>query len=120
MFNVPTAENGSKHKTCVITKNLIEGFHRWPDAPEKVDFLRERHRHVFHIRCYFEVDHWDREIELIMKQWEIDEYLHHIYGMPCEFDNLSCEKIAEILMDKMGACMVEVLEDGDGGAVVRK
>ena len=102
----------------VPTKNLIEGYHRWKDAPKPVDFLRHRHRHVFHVRCWFEVSHGDREIEIIMMQWQIEDYLKERFGPVCEFGNMSCEDIAYEIMNQFGAVQVEVLEDGDGGAIV--
>ena len=102
----------------VITYNKVEGYHRWKDAPEPVDFLRNRHRHIFHIWCWFEVSHEDREIEIIMQQWKIDSFLKEKYGAVCEFGEMSCEAIAGEIMEHFGAEKVEVLEDGDGGAVV--
>lgn len=104
----------------VITHNLIEGYHRWKDAPESVDFLRSRHRHIFHIRCWFEVSHEDRELEIIMTQWQIEDFLKGRYGAVCEFGEMSCEAIAREIMEYFGATEVEVLEDGFGGAHVRK
>ena len=102
----------------VTTKNLIEGYHRWPGAPDRVGFLRHRHRHVFHIRCWFEVSHDDREIEIMLQQWQIEDFLKEKFGAVCEFGNMSCEAIAYMIMNQFGAEKVEVLEDGDGGAVV--
>lgn len=102
----------------VITHNLIEGYHRWKDAPEAVDFLRQRHRHVFHIRCWFEVSHKDREIEIIMTQWRIEDFLKGRYGSVCEFGEMSCEAIATEIMEYFDAEKVEVLEDGFGGASI--
>lgn len=104
--------------TRVITHNLIEGYHRWKDAPAPVSFLRQWHRHVFHVRCWFEVSHDDREIEIIMKQWEIENFLKEKYGNPCWFGEMSCESIAREIVDRFGAVQVEVLEDGFGGANV--
>lgn len=31
----------------VITKNYIEGLHCWKDAPNYLDYLRNKHRHIF-------------------------------------------------------------------------
>ena len=104
--------------TFVITKNLIEGYHRWSNAPEHVNFLRSRHRHVFHVRCWFEVFHDDREIEIIMRQWEIESFLKQSFGDSCEFGDMSCEAIARLIQQEFDAVKVEVLEDGDGGAQV--
>lgn len=104
----------------VQTKNCIEGFHRWEEAPEQVEILRDNHRHMFEIYCQFEVTHEDRQIEIFMKQWEIEDYLHKKYGTPCDFDKMSCESIAKKLLKHFKAYEVKVLEDGDGGAIVRQ
>ena len=104
----------------IITHNQVEGYHRWKDAPEAVTFLRFRHRHVFHIRCWFDVSHEDREIEIIMKQWEIEKFLKDRYGAVCEFGEMSCEAIARVIMEEFDVAQIEVLEDGYGGAHVRR
>jgi len=104
----------------VQTKNFVEGFHEWSKAPKKVLFLRNQHRHIFDITCQFEVTDEDREIELIMQQWEIEKYLYNKYGNPCQFGGMSCEMIAKELLEKFDAHLVQVLEDGAGGAIVRR
>lgn len=104
-------------KREVITYNAIEGFHRYPDAPGFCDFLGKRHRHVFVIRCRFEVTHNEREIEIIEQQRKIDNAIGIRFGKPAEFGDLSCESIAEFLIDSFDNIVeVEVLEDGYGGA----
>lgn len=100
----------------VKTYNEIEGWHYWADAPAAVDFLRYPHRHVFHIITEFEVTDADREIEIFLKQWEIDNYLSEKYGG--HFMGMSCEMIAAEILNKFGAVRCEVNEDGKGGAIV--
>jgi hypothetical protein len=34
-------------KNTIIIQFEIEGFHNYPDAPEKVAFLSLKHRHTF-------------------------------------------------------------------------
>lgn len=104
----------------VLTKNNVEGYHKYEDAPESVAFLKDKHRHIFEITCQFEVSHEDRQIEIIMQQWEIEKYLCEKYGSPCEFGSMSCESIARELLEHFNAYEVKVLEDGAGGAIVRK
>ena len=104
----------------VLTKNDVEGFHFWKEAPEIVSFLRDKHRHIFNIYCKFEVSHEEREIEIIMQQWEIEDYLKSKYGNPCEFGGMSCESIAREILEAFNAYEVKVLEDGAGGAIVRR
>ena len=112
-----------KIRTFVICALQVEGFHCWPNAPDdpEVAFLRDRHRHVFHIRMEFKVRHNDRQIEIIQMQRRVKRHLERIYGSPCEFGGRSCEDIATHLLKHYDAASVEVLEDGYGGArVVRQ
>lgn len=99
----------------ISTKNRIEGFHRWPGADEDCAFLRSRHRHIFEIKCKKAVNDFDREVEIITKQKEIDEYISERFGRPAEFKDMSCEQIAEELCVHFNFDLVEVLEDGISG-----
>lgn len=110
----------SSFNTEVITSNVLEGFHYWPNAPEAVSFLRDNHRHLFHIRCAFGVSDLDREVEIILMQREVEKFLCGKYGCPCQFESMSCEMIGAEILTTMNAVWVEVLEDGQGGAIVRK
>lgn len=112
-------------KQYVICAVDVEGFHRWPDAPMEVSYLRDRHRHIFQIRIEFEVSHGDREIEINLQQSQVKRYLLGRYspadfyrGMEgaCDFGAMSCEQIAEELLENFGAASCQVLEDGYGGA----
>lgn len=106
-------------KIQVITNIDIEGFHRWADAPDKVDFLRFRHRHLFNIKCYFNVENPDRELEIFMLEWKLKDYINNKWGSPAEFDGMSCEMIATDILNNFNACeKVQVLEDNKGGGVV--
>ena len=43
-----------------------EGIHKYPDAPEGVEFLKYPHRHMFKFRVAIQVFHDDRELEFIL------------------------------------------------------
>lgn len=105
-------------KREVVTYNSIEGFHKWPGAPAGLEYLAARHRHLFEIRCRFTVTHNDREIEINRQQNTIEGFLVSHFGRPCEFEEMSCESIAEVIMNRFGESCVscQVLEDGYGGA----
>lgn len=108
-------------KREVLTYNVIEGLHNYPDAPKEVDFLSYAHRHVFIIRCRAEVTHNEREIEIIMEQDKIKEKLCNTFGTPCNFGAMSCESIAQFLLQEFKELSyVEVLEDGYGGAALTR
>lgn len=104
----------------IRTVNFFEGFHFWENAPANLLFLKNNHRHIFHIICYFEVVHDDREIEIFEKQWEIEKYIKEKYGTPCIFGRMSCEHIAREILAFFSPFSVEVLEDGMGGAFLLK
>lgn len=103
----------------VVVTLRVEGFHGWPEAHDAVDFLRHRHRHIFHIKAWKNVTHADRDVEIILLKRELDRHLSFNYGTPCEFGRMSCEEIATVLLrvHKLAAC--EVLEDGENGALIK-
>jgi hypothetical protein len=108
-------------KTAVITKNYIEGFHNYPEAGEDVAFLRYKHRHMFHVECGFEVTDSNREVEIFERQFQIYEYFAHIFGVPAQLGNMSCEMIAQRIIGNFANCIyAKVLEDGEGGAIVQR
>lgn len=109
----------------IITHNEIIGSHYWKDAPEKYKYLRNPHRHVFTIRCKFEVSQEDREIEINHMQDLIYEDIRgrfcdcDDFGAGVDFGGMSCEQIATWCIDYFGCTECEVLEDGFGGAYAR-
>lgn len=108
-------------KTYIEVRTRFEGFHRWHDAPDEVDFLRNRHRHEFHVRARILVGHDDRELEFIL----VKRYLTKIIeSWGRELGSFSCEMMASTLANSILAhyglrdLEVEVSEDGENGAVV--
>lgn len=102
----------------VVTYNLIEGYHKYPEAPEFCDYLSHKHRHLFEIRCWIRVSHNEREIEINKMQEAINNYLHKRFGTPCQFGDMSCESICDAILEMNAGTMakIQVLEDGFGGA----
>lgn len=122
-----------KYNKVVYCTVQVEGTHNWPDCPfDEVDYLRVPHRHVFHIKAYMPVTHSDRDVEFIMLKHLIRDYLVNKYGkfsnegmlrdMPyythCEFGAMSCEMIAEELIETFELSKCEVSEDDENGAIV--
>ena len=104
-------------KRQVLTYNEIEGFHRYPGAPAECAYLADKHRHVFVIECAFEVGHNEREIEIITQQGIIEDFISLHWGRPAQFGTMSCESIAQELIEAFPAmCSCTVKEDGYGGA----
>ena len=101
----------------------IEGTHNWPDCPyDEVAYLRDPHRHMFHIKAYKQVTHSNRDVEFIMLKHQIRDYIRRTYWMPktmlCEFGAKSCEMIAKELIEQFDLVKCEVNEDGENGGIV--
>lgn len=113
--------NFNQMKKNVIIQFEIEGFHHYPNAPKEVEFLSLNHRHTFKIKCGYQVEDLNREKEIFICRDIVKKFLFNKYGMPCQFQNMSCEMIAEEILkqyteDDMIFC--EVWEEETGGARV--
>lgn len=110
-------------KTFVTATLQVEGVHRWKDCPfDEVKYLRDTHRHMFHIKVVKEVTHDDRDVEIIKLKKEVRVYLESMYYTTpqclCDFGGMSCEMIAKELVENFELESCEVLEDGENGAIV--
>jgi|HubBroStandDraft_1064217.scaffolds.fasta_scaffold00148_42 hypothetical protein len=111
--------------TTVWCTTQIIGFHSWPTAPAAVAFLRDKHRHVFHIRAEVQEDS-ERGVEFTLLKQRVEAIISDRYSwMPTGYDfgTRSCECIAKDIMEGLAnACFyvtaVEVSEDGENGARV--
>jgi len=96
----------------------VEGFHCWAEAPSEVSFLRNEHRHVFHIRPDVFVSHNDRAVEFILLKRLVEKFFvdNPISG------GVSCEMIAQqlgnFLNKEFKVFSVSVSEDGENGSIV--
>lgn len=105
-------------KSVVFCSLQFEGFHNWPGCPfEEVKYLRDRHRHIFHVKAFKRVTHSDRDVEFIMMKNAISAFIRDLYPRG-EMGATSCEMLAEILINKFELCQCEVNEDGENGAIV--
>lgn len=110
-----------KRLSSIVIRFTMPGFHCYPDAPEPVSFLRDRHRHLFHFHLHFRVSHDNRELEYFLQTEKVKRLLRNTFGEPCEFETCSCEAIARWLLVQYeldGCFKVEVSEDGENGSVV--
>lgn len=96
----------------------FEATHNWPGCPfEEVAYLRDEHRHIFHIKAWHEVFHDDRDVEFIMLKHRIEEYL--LENWPDrKLGAMSCEMLARILLEKFDLTRCSVAEDNENGAVI--
>ena len=110
-------------KRYVVVKFAIEGVHHWPDCPHAdVAFLKDKHRHMFHVGAAKAVEHGDREIEIIqlkraMQRWLVKQYPRY-EGACLDLGTTSCEQLAEALIVEFGLSWCKVLEDDENGAIV--
>ena len=109
--------------TFAEVNTRFTGEHKWPDAPDEVAFLRNYHRHEFHVRVTVEQMHNDRDVEYIMLKRALNDFLDE---WPQKLGSKSCEMMAEeiledFLLSEYGndrRYTVEVLEDGENGGGV--
>lgn len=112
-------------KTTIIVNLQVEGQHKWESCPiPEMSFLKFFHRHIFHVQCELEVNHSDREVEIIQFKREVLDYFKRNYfkeslGM-CDFGEMSCEMIAQDLVEAYNLLTCTVLEDGENGSKVYK
>ena len=100
----------------------IEGLHSWPECPiDEVYYLKDTHRHLFHIKAFKIVSHDNRDIEFIQLKHSISQYFLKYFDDSircCVFGSMSCEQIAQELIDCFGLCSCEVSEDGENGSLI--
>lgn len=96
-----------------------EGIHKYPDAPEGVEFLRYPHRHMFHFRVDIEVFHDDRDIEFILFKRELE----NLYNQDIlQLDYKSCEMMSDDLYEYIQEkypnrqVIIEISEDKENGS----
>ena len=108
-------------KKEIIINLDVEGFHYWEDAPLVVSFLKDSHRHIFKIKVGIEVTDSNREKEFFIEQWHLKEWFGEAYGVPAHFKSMSCEMIAEEVLEFIPyASWCEVWEDNENGARVTR
>jgi hypothetical protein len=99
----------------IIVKYNFEAIHCWKECPiEEVSFLRTPHRHLFYVTAEKIVSHNERDIEIIMLKREMESYSKSKYN----YENESCETIAENLLNKFNLLSCQVLEDNENGAKI--
>jgi len=107
-------------KMFIVIKLTFEGVHRWQDCQHMdVMYLRNPHRHVFHVRAVKKITHEERDIEFIRYKRQIGEWIHQQILHEWDLLEMSCESIAARILDAFLLEECEVLEDGENGALVR-
>ena len=98
-----------------------EGIHKYPDAPDEVDFLRYPHRHMFHFKVQIEVYNDDRDIEFfIFKRWLEGLYADDTLQLDYKSCEMMADDLAKQIKDKYPGrqLSIDVSEDGENGCHV--
>lgn len=115
-------------ETTLVVSFEAAGVHRWDVAhvgappPRGKEYLTSDHRHLFKCRAWFKVAK-ARDIELIKVKEILLSELRMIFSQGPS--PLSCEEIAGLLFECAAANgvtldKVEVLEDGENGAILER
>lgn len=105
-------------KQFIVIKTQFEAIHCWPDCPfDDVSFLRNPHRHIFHVVLKFETKA-DRQFEFIRVKRDVESFLNKKF-VGRDLGETSCETIAQTLLRKFSdSCFASVFEDNENGAEV--
>lgn len=117
----------TQYQQSIIVKTQLEALHQWLYIPDEHPsyYLKNLHRHLFHIEMRFKVTHADRDIEFIAFKNLIDQFLRSSFSI-CPHSNLfilengSCEMLGMKLLKQFqadGCYWIQVLEDGEMGAI---
>ena len=100
----------------IVVKTQFTAYHAWPGCPfEEVSFLRNTHRHIFHVTIKWEVRHEDRELEFFMLKNAVDQFIRQEWEGR-DLGSHSCEKLCTILSKRFPkASFVSVYEDNENG-----
>ena len=82
-----------KKTTTIVIRTQFSCCHRYADAPDMVEYLRNPHRHVFYVEVEMAVTHADRELEFILVKNKLNEYLQ---SQPFAME-ASCEQMADAI-----------------------
>jgi hypothetical protein len=112
-------------KRFIIVRTSFEGFHCWKDAPIEVGFLRNLHRHIFHVEVKIEVPHNNRALEFFIVQHFLEDYIQNQLPEDRNLKQTSCEMLAEGFCEAIKTqyrikkgITVTVFEDNENGGGV--
>lgn len=111
--------------TLITSRFTVPGMHCWPGAHETRAYLRDPHRHLFHVEVTIPVNHDERDTEWHdlnqVAQEIVDDMADRIENGLHYFGARSCETLARQLfteLDENGLDVhsVEWGEDGEFSA----
>ena len=105
-------------KTNIIVNTSFNAIHHWPGCDiEGVEYLRNKHRHTFHVKVKAKVNHDDRDIEFIDFKKLLDAFLNSNYNGK-DIGAKSCEMICKEIESRFKGILnyVRIMEDDENGA----
>lgn len=124
IIHKPTEWKTKKMRMQITVKTRFSALHAWEDIPpdHPMQFLKTPHRHEFHVTAKWPVYHDNRDREFILAKQELDQFIATRWGpqngTPRYIGSMSCEMLAQEIMDAFGCSYVQVEEDGENGAEV--
>lgn len=103
-------------KMFIVVRFHFEAIHSWPNATPPTEYLKYPHRHLFYVQARREVQHDERQIEIIDFKKKLKHYCSSVFGG--EPTNCSCETMARMILTEFDLDSCRVLEDGENGAEV--
>ena len=104
-----------------VIKTQFEAFHSWDNCNiKRVDFLKNKHHHIFSVEIKIPQKHDDRDVEYMDTKWLVDEFIENYL----KTQNMSCEQYAKQIQNflikhfKINKIIVGVFEDNGCGAYV--
>lgn len=100
----------------IVVKTQFEAYHAWPGCPfEEVSFLKNTHRHIFHVVIKWEVWHEDRELEFFILKKAVDQFIRQEWEGK-DLGGTSCETLCLSISKQFPkACFISVYEDNENG-----
>lgn len=88
--------------TFISAKITIPGLHRWPTAHDSRAYLRDMHRHLFHVTVIIPVSHNERDVEFhdlaeMVRRLILQDIATDFRDGLAHFGERSCETLAEQL-----------------------
>lgn len=95
----------------IMVKVSQPGYHRWLEAPERLAFLRNYHRHLFIIEASIHIQK-DREIEFFELQGKIRGLINsYIERQEAETKSFDWDEFEELTGEKDNVLVINSCED---------
>lgn len=106
----------------IFIKTTFKSYHKYDNAPYNYSFLKNLHRHIFHLIIYIEVNiDKDRDIEFFYAKDIIDNLLkHEIFktSQSCEsYSSALYELMKKQTVFKNRKIIINLSEDDENGTV---